>query len=268
MNPGENPEIEEGLAQEQRKRALEKHYSGLYEKATEQLLEENDAAHAAELQARRKTEALNLEKGVLSLEKEALRQQAVEAIEKAHHDPLLKKLLNRAGFEELFNNQLNEMREKGTSGTLLLIDIDKFKEINDTLTHPGGDAALRTVEDYLVSTFRDTDLIARWGGEEFLIFLPDAATEEILKKFTPEGGEKAVINIPFEYEGHKSNITFSGGVTNFGPHDQLIEAVEKVDAALYRVKRNGRNELEFVTPDEAADMEEAGALSGGDPTRR
>jgi diguanylate cyclase (GGDEF)-like protein len=154
--------------------------------------------------------------------------------------------LNRRGFE----SALAEIRKERKTGALLMLDVDHFKEVNDTYGHSIGDMALKVIAKNLISMCRDSDLVVRWGGEEFILFFPETPADQVLKKFTPEGSDKAMINFQFKRssdpKAHKIEVTFSGGITNLEPGDNLDDAIGKVDETLYAIKNGGRNELKLA----------------------
>lgn len=219
--------LEEMLAEQKREAFVREFHQHI----NEQLIEER------EIERRRNAEAAK---------RLAKRMQEVQ--HETEHDPMLTELLNRKGFERI----VEEARKEGITGALLMADIDKFKDINDTYGHLIGDLMLRTVARRFKSICRESDQIARWGGEEFLMFFPNATAEDILKKFTPEGTDEAKLGFVFEKQDSGApvlNVTFSGGITNLGPHEIINDAVARADAALYHVKKNGRNRLEIAAPD-------------------
>jgi len=177
------------------------------------------------------------------LKESEAREQELAKIEKEADLDHLTGLLNRRGFKK----KLAEMREEGTTGALLLLDIDRFKEINDAHGHTNGDLVLKAVARHLKTICRESDLTVRWSGDEFILFFPDTTADQILKKFTSEASKKAAINVQFtrrgEPETSKINITFSGGVVDLGLHADENEAVGRADRTLYDVKDAGRNEI-------------------------
>jgi len=147
-------------------------------------------------------------------------------------------LANRLHFNLLFSHAIKSAaREKSPLG-LVFFDIDLFKNVNDTHGHLVGDDVLRTIADRVKSTLRQSDLLARWGGEEFIILLPntplDSATE-IAEKI-----RQMIENHPFETAGR---ITCSFGVTQFDPNEDALSALGRIDELLYDAKASGRNRV-------------------------
>ncbi len=140
-----------------------------------------------------------------------------------------KRILARASFQSEF-----------PVTSLMLIDIDHFKQFNDTHGHIAGDAALRAVADALVRYIRPTDTAARYGGEEFLVLLPDTTAEQafIAAERVRKGVESAVIEMNGQgYPG----VTISLGITRLQKGDDLGSIITAADHALYEAKNSGRN---------------------------
>ena len=160
-------------------------------------------------------------------------------------DPLTA-LYNRRHFQEFMDHCGNERRtgEGDTVGAIFLLDVDHFKSINDTLGHEAGDAVLMMVADNLRLALRETDMIVRWGGEEFLAFLPAVARD---------GLDEVALRIlrgipaqPFEVQGVSVPVTVSVGFAPFPlPYGASALTWERVvniaDMALYQAKAHGRN---------------------------
>lgn len=154
-------------------------------------------------------------------------------------DPLTK-LYNRKKFNDVFEEMLMRRHwREGNSFGLLIVDIDHFKKVNDTYGHQTGDAVLLRVADILTQTIRTGDILARWGGEEFAILLPDIDMEKGC--FVAEKLRYAIASAEIELLGH---ITASFGVSIYGEGDTQESMMQRADEALYRAKRNGRNRVE------------------------
>lgn len=149
-------------------------------------------------------------------------------------------LLNRSGFTDLAAQQLHEMKRAGTSGSLILADLDHFKSVNDTYGHGAGDSALKAFADTCTSTVRSTDFVGRYGGEEFIMLLPGAE---------PAGAESIAIEIGKRLAatiapGIPRLPTASYGIVEINPAVTDLEAaIASADAALYRAKSLGRNRV-------------------------
>lgn len=231
--------MEERFAKEPKQKFVAEFHQGV----NEQLLEEK-------YNQGRRNEAL-------SRENEMLYNRIAEAEARADHDALTG-LLDRGGFERV----LEEIRKLGTSGALLLLDIDEFKSINDTYGHNTGDMVLKAVAGRLKEICRESDIVARWGGEELVIFSPNTRAGQALRKFNSEELKKAVVNVTFKFPDAESEkpdilVTFSGGVTDLGIDEELSEAIERADQTLYHIKNNGRNRLELAQGGDMTALETA-----------
>jgi diguanylate cyclase (GGDEF)-like protein len=137
---------------------------------------------------------------------------------------------------------------------LVMLDVDHFKEINDTFGHPAGDAALRHVARILRETLRDRDLAARIGGEEFAIWLPGADQRTAVE--VAERLRERVATSPFRAEGQERILTVSCGVASYPtPIGAIENLMGAADIALYRAKRAGRNKV-VLSMDPAQDQAE------------
>lgn len=128
----------------------------------------------------------------------------------------------------------------GETWSVLLVDIDHFKSVNDTHGHQAGDEVLRAVTLTLRQELREADMLGRWGGEEFLALLPATGLEGGL--VAAERLRRAVSLRTFPYAG---SVTVSIGVASARPGDHLERTVARADAGMYRAKRAGRNRVAF-----------------------
>jgi len=126
-----------------------------------------------------------------------------------------------------------------SSYSFILGDIDHFKELNDTHGHECGDDILREIAERMRQAVRGQDLVARWGGEEFLIFLPDTSCEGA--RVLAEKLGEAISGAPFHYGDHELYVTITLGVSSCGVAD-IETCIEQADRALYEGKSRGRNQ--------------------------
>lgn len=147
-------------------------------------------------------------------------------------------LANRRGVEREIRQELLRLRRFQTPISFVLFDIDHFKAINDTHGHATGDEVLRLVSKAMASSVRDTDLLARWGGEEFLLVLPETSysgalvcAEKIRAKVETVGARVGF------------TVTISGGVYQPGPGESMTDVLTRADARLYQAKNSGRNRI-------------------------
>jgi diguanylate cyclase (GGDEF)-like protein/PAS domain S-box-containing protein len=147
----------------------------------------------------------------------------------------LTRLKNRRAFQEKLSQEIERAARDATSLSLLLLDVDRFKQFNDDFGHPAGDSVLRGVALLLEETARSTDFVARYGGEEFAILLPN--TDEEGAVVLAERFRVAVM----EAEWKKGAITVSVGAATLAPGEDGAALIDEADAALYGSKRSGRN---------------------------
>lgn len=163
-------------------------------------------------------------------------------------DPLTE-LPNRRAFEEHMSKELRNLeqtRREGDpsrrTGWVMIGDVDKFKAINDIYGHPVGDAVLRGVARVLQQKIRGTDIVARWGGEEFIILLIDGENIRIEERAEDLRGAVEALEIS-DAEGKHIPVTMSFGVSEVADESDSHGAIERADKALYRAKHAGRNRV-------------------------
>lgn len=157
----------------------------------------------------------------------------------AHHDPLTG-LKNRRRFEEDLHVELARSRRERTNGALLMLDLDNFKNVNDTLGHPAGDRVIEGIAEVLRSRMRETDILARLGGDEFAIVLPRCGAQEA------EAVASAIANAIRQHDSRSDGvppITASIGIAMFGAGTAAgsESVMSDADAAMYRAKEAGRD---------------------------
>jgi diguanylate cyclase (GGDEF)-like protein/PAS domain S-box-containing protein len=165
----------------------------------------------------------------------------------ALHDPLTD-LPNRELLNERLEQAITGASRRGDMAALLLLDLDRFKDINDTLGHPAGDRLLKEVAVRLGACVREVDTVARIGGDEFAIVqvgIRDATEAQLLSRRLLE-----LFQTPLELDGHESLVTVSIGIALI-PTDASIPAklLQLADIALYRAKEEGRNASRFFEPE-------------------
>src|SRR5450759_4449072 len=180
------------------------------------------------------------------------RKAAEEEIENlAFYDPLTR-LPNRRLLMDRLQHTLASSARSGRKGALLFIDLDNFKDINDTLGHNIGDLLLQQTAQRLESCLREVDTVARLGGDEFVVVL-EGLSEHALEAAaqTKTVGEKilATLGQPYRLATHEYHSTSSIGATIFSDHGQSAEELLKqADIAMYQAKKAGRNTLRFFDP--------------------
>ena len=158
----------------------------------------------------------------------------------AIYDPLTG-VFNRRYLKEFLEREVQRVERKKGSLSLIMYDIDHFKRINDTYGHNEGDSVLKTLSQRVGHIIRKYDVLARFGGEEFIIILPD--TEPGTASALAERIRADVENYRFRTV---EKITISLGVTGYSPGDGVEELTRRADEALYRAKNGGRNKVEFL----------------------
>jgi len=172
---------------------------------------------------------------------EALREQTIR-------DPLTG-LFNRRFLDESLDREIARARRDNRPLALLMIDIDRFKQLNDTYGHLAGDAVIRRVSELVRSRARSGDLPCRYGGEEFLLVLPDITLGTAVER--ADEWRTAIANDWTVIGENAFAVTVSIGVAVFPGHGDSREAlIEAVDQALYAAKRNGRNRVEVAFPEQ------------------
>jgi len=163
----------------------------------------------------------------------------------ATHDALTC-IYNRRHLQTLLGEALSQASRYDIPFSIALLDLDHFKQVNDTHGHPAGDAVLKAVVDALKSCIRDADTIGRWGGEEFLILLPHTGNSEALK--AARQWLKRVQDTPITLpDGQQIHCSFSAGVASYKEHGGKAPALERTEALLhdadqrlYQAKNAGR----------------------------
>ena len=129
-----------------------------------------------------------------------------------------------------------------------MMDVDYFKQFNDQYGHKCGDQVLQYLAKLLTSETRRSDIVCRYGGEEFVVLMPDATLEVARQR--AEGWRQHFASNPFEYNGEKLHVSFSVGLASFPLHGLSGEAILQIaDQALYESKANGRNMVTVYHPD-------------------
>lgn len=164
----------------------------------------------------------------------------LQAIQLAHTDPLTG-VLNRSTLHTVFKKEVALTQRQHNDLTLLMLDIDFFKTINDTHGHAAGDKALVALTKSLEDTARESDHIFRLGGEEFAILLN--STDLKGANLLAERLRKAVQKISVDHQGQDFGLTVSIGLSHYQENDTLDTLMQRADSALYQAKESGRNKV-------------------------
>ncbi|RDI61885.1 bifunctional diguanylate cyclase/phosphodiesterase [Microvirga subterranea] len=175
------------------------------------------------------------------------RKMAEEEVWRVANHDVLTSLPNRALFQERLAQALADAQQSGTSVSLLLIDLDDFKDVNDTLGHDAGDALLREMALRLAVLAGEHDTVARIGGDEFAVVLVQPRTLEGATAFAET--VTARLRQPFAYAGRTVISRASVGVARYPDHDRTpVELMKDADIALYQAKADGRNRVVTYSP--------------------
>ena len=165
-----------------------------------------------------------------------------KALEEARGAALVDPLtgaLNRRGFGAAYEREMSRVRRNNGKLAIVMIDLDDFKRINDSCGHLAGDQALIHLVAVLQESMRPSDVLCRFGGEEFVLMLPDTGAEDActaVRRFLDEFSARVL-------PGVGRRMTFSAGVIDHDYFETLDEAIERADAATYAAKRAGKNRV-------------------------
>jgi diguanylate cyclase (GGDEF)-like protein len=170
------------------------------------------------------------------------KRRLIERLEYLSRTDALTGLINRRALTDSLGYELDRAKRYGGELALILCDIDNFKEINDTFGHDTGDRALQTLSATLRTTLRKTDIAGRYGGDEFMLILPEtslAGAESLADKIL-----SAVRNAGLVFRDRTVRMSLSIGVTCLaGPDDTIDLLVKRADDAMYSSKQCGRNRV-------------------------
>ena len=174
------------------------------------------------------------------------REHLEEQRQKALIDPLTG-LPNRAAWGERLQHEVQAWQTHGNSLLIAMLDLDHFKRINDGYGHLAGDKVLKIIAAQLCKHLRPGDFVARFGGEEFVLLMPDTTLATGLQQ--AEKLRAAIEACPFHFKGEPVTLTASIGVSAFKAGDRSDHVLKRADEALYRAKANGRNGVEPCSSD-------------------
>ncbi len=153
----------------------------------------------------------------------------------------LTELPNRAAFDERYELELKRSKRYNTPLSIVLADVDHFKNINDSYGHSAGDKTLKVIARALKQSMREADFIARYGGEEFILLFPETTLDQLESPLNIL--REKIKRIPFRFKDTNVPITISFGATQLKPTDAGREAFDRADEALYDAKRQGRDQV-------------------------
>ena len=153
----------------------------------------------------------------------------------------LTRLANRRYMREILKREMSRAIRFNRSFSIIIFDLDHFKEINDNYGHDAGDEVLLEITKILDDILRAQDICARWGGEEFLIMLPE--TDQTGAQQVAERLKLAMEEYPIEYQGQDLKVTLSAGCSEFNMKESLDSCLKRADDNLYQAKKLGRNRV-------------------------
>jgi diguanylate cyclase (GGDEF)-like protein len=169
------------------------------------------------------------------------RRRAEEDVSHLASTDSLTGIANRRAFIAILEREIERARRNHPALSLIMYDLDHFKRVNDDFGHDVGDTVLQTVTALVKRNLRGVDVIARWGGEEFMILVSDA--EAGAARFVAEKCRLAIAGTPLDCAG---TVTASFGVVTFRPGDDMMSLLKRVDDTLYAAKEGGRNRVEVA----------------------
>jgi diguanylate cyclase len=167
----------------------------------------------------------------------------VESLQKEVYVDFLTKIPNRRALDERFENETYRARRYNQPFSVMFIDIDDFKKLNDTHGHSVGDRVLRGIAMKIQASIRQSDYLGRYGGEEFVVLLPQ--TPLAIAQMVAEKIRRQLASTNFRFENTELQITVSSGVGQYEPEKESAEKfMARVDAAMYKAKKAGRDRVE------------------------
>jgi diguanylate cyclase len=208
------------------------------EEITKEIQEHNQEEAIQRQKTQQQLEELTLKVNAMESESNELKSKLKIANTKALRDTLTG-LPNRLAYQERLQTELARWKRYQSPLSLIVWDIDHFKNINDRFGHKAGDKALSLIAKQLSGNCRETDFLCRFGGEEFIMLLPDTAKEPALKLANQL--RNIIEKTDFNSNGLAITITISCGITEFIQYDNHEIAFDRADKALYQAKQQGRN---------------------------
>ena len=174
--------------------------------------------------------------------------QLFEKTVKASRFDSLTGLYNRQAFDETLEREINRAKRHENELSILFLDLDDFKEVNDSFGHQTGDEVLKQVAKIVLNEKRSEDLAARYGGEEIVVIMPE--TYKVDSLVLGERIRQKVEEMRIDFKGHTVRLTISGGLASFPGNATDAESLLKcADNALYRAKGSGKNNISFFSRD-------------------
>lgn len=176
----------------------------------------------------------------LQRQTQTYKKRLAEQVRQNQTDPLTR-LPNRQAYNEKLNQAYQHWQKNNQNLAVAVVDIDNFKRINDKFGHAAGDRTLQVVGRHLKQHLLQGEFIARWGGEEFVLLLPNVSNKQLTHRL--ETIRSSLAQLPFKFKQEKVTITASFGATQFKQGDTQDSVFERADSFLYKAKRDGRNQI-------------------------
>ena len=180
---------------------------------------------------------------------DSLRDNFNENLEMVVSDPLTG-LGNRRYFERAIEPMFGAFEDKEEDFSIMVFDIDHFKRVNDILGHDMGDQILKEIAARLVTNMRAVDVVSRYGGEEFMVAMPNTNAEDA--RIAADRVRGLIAGTPVFVDGQALHITTSAGVAQIKAGEQLRDIFKRADSALYKAKLAGRNQVKVAGETEQA----------------
>jgi diguanylate cyclase (GGDEF)-like protein/PAS domain S-box-containing protein len=165
-------------------------------------------------------------------------------------------LFNRRFLSETLDKEVARAVRDGTPIAIVILDVDHFKKFNDMYGHKCGDMVLKELAGFLITNSREADIVCRYGGEEFVVLMPNATPDDAFER--AEFWRQGYTAKPFEFNGLQLHVSFSAGVAGYPEHGMDGEAIlHAADHALYDSKNNGRNKVTLYNKDHLEKTEHA-----------
>ncbi len=168
-------------------------------------------------------------------------EHELELVSGKMHEDQLTGALNRRGMDEALAREISRSDRQSTPISLALLDIDNFKQLNDTLGHQAGDQSLVHLTTVIKETLRPTDTVARYGGEEFIIIMSETALQLAVESITRL--QRELTKKLFLHNDARKLITFSAGVALRGSEERAEDLINRADQAMYQAKKAGKNRV-------------------------